>query len=88
MRNKSLLILVVFGGILVLLGIVSGLTEFNFWRIRFIRMDLVPIAISFLGVLLLVMGVSAIISEKYKSQTQKTLENDERHIVINQKASI
>lgn len=86
MRNKSLLILVIFGGILVLLGIVSGLTDFNFWRIPFIRMDLVPIAISFLGVLLLVMGVSAIISEKYKSQTQKTLENDERHIVINQKA--
>lgn len=86
MRNKYLLTLVMFGGILVLLGIVSGLTDFNFWSIPFIRIDLVPVAISFLGVLLLVMGVIAVISEKYKTEAHKIMENDERQVAINQKA--
>lgn len=86
MRNNFLTSLILSGAILILLGILSKIADFEFWGIPFIRLDLVPIAISFLGILLLVMGVSVTISEKYKTETHKILENDERQVAINQKA--
>lgn len=49
-------------------------------------MDLVPIAVGFSGTLLLVIGFSVIVGEKYKTEEQQIEENDERMIAIYQSA--
>jgi len=87
MKNKLGYFLVTSGIILVLLGIFLGFTDSSiFSKLQFVRVDLVPIAAAFLGGLLLIMGVIAIVEKKYKSEAQKIEENDERNIIINQKA--
>lgn len=78
--------LVILGAILTLVGIYLGFVGAEILNIPFVRMDLVPIAIGFCGVLLVVSGGSAILYEKGKTREQLIMENDERNITINQHA--
>lgn len=78
--------LVIVGAILTLVGIYLGFVGAEILNIPFVRMDLVPIAIGFCGVLLVVSGGSAILYEKGKTREQLIMENDERNITINQHA--
>ncbi|WP_106497319.1 hypothetical protein [Lentibacillus sp. Marseille-P4043] len=86
MNNKLLWSLVTIGVLLLLSGILLGVVGAEVLQIPFVRMDLVPIAIGFCGVLLLFSSGSAIIHEKYKTKEQRIEENDERNITINQNA--
>lgn len=86
MRNNLPWSLVIVGAFLSLLGIILGFVGAEVLHIPFVRMDLVPIAVGFCGVLLIVMGSSAIMYEKYKTPEQHIEENDERNITINQNA--
>src|SRR5690625_7876427 len=78
--------LVIVGAILTLVGIYVGFVGAEILNIPFVRMDLVPIAIGFCGVLLVVSGGAAILYEKGKTREQLIMENDERNITINQHA--
>src|SRR5690625_2286607 len=78
--------LVILGAILTLVGIYLGFVGAEILNIPFVRMDLVPIAIGFCGVLLVVSCGSAILYEKGKTREQLIMENDERNITINQHA--
>ncbi len=78
--------LVIVGAILSLVGIFSGFVGAEVLNLPFVRMDLVPIAVGFCGVLLVVISGSAIFYEKHKTQEQRIEENDERNITINQQA--
>lgn len=88
MKNKLKLnrFLVVAGLLLLGSGIVLGFIGAEVLNIPFVRMDLVPIAIGFCGSLLLIHGIIEISEEKYKTKEQHIEENDERNIMITQKA--
>lgn len=87
MRTNSLYwILIGVGAFLLLSGIILGFVGAEVLNIPFVRMDLVPIAIGFCGVLLIVSVGSALIHEKYKTKEQQIIENDERNITILRKA--
>jgi uncharacterized membrane protein len=70
------------GIVLLLTGIFLGFVGADVLNIPFVRMDLVPWAIGLCGTLLLVLGVSSIAEEKYKTKEQHIEENDERIITI------
>ena len=74
------------GLFLIVSGIVLGIIGAEVLNIPFVRMDLVPIAIGFCGILLLLLGVLAISDRKYRTKEQYIEENDERNIVITQRA--
>lgn len=86
MRSNLTWSLLIVGGLLTIAGIILGFVGAEVLNIPFVRMDLVPIAIGFCGVLLIVMGGSAVMHGKYKTQEQHIEENDERNITINQNA--
>ncbi|WP_163580549.1 hypothetical protein [Gracilibacillus saliphilus] len=86
MRNNLSWSLIIMGVLLTLSGIILRFVGAEVLKIPFVRMDLVPIAVSFCGILLFVMSGSAIIHEKYKTKRQHIEENDERNIIINQNA--
>ncbi len=67
-------------------GIYLGIVGAEILNIPFIRMDLVPLAVGFCGVLLIVMGGSAIIGENNKTEEEHIEENDERNIQIHEKS--
>jgi|SRR5690625_315910 len=83
MRNNLTWSLVIVGAFLLLSGVFLGFIGAEILNIPFVRMDLVPIAVGFCGVLLIVMGGSSFMYEKYKTQEQLIEENDERNITIN-----
>lgn len=72
--------------ILLLLAGIFAKFKLRIESIAFVRMDLVPIAVGFSGTLLLVIGFSVIVGEKYKTEEQQIEENDERMIAIYQSA--
>src|SRR5690625_5664204 len=76
--------LVIVGAILTLVGIYLGFVGAEILNIPFVRMDLVPIAIGFCGVLLVVSGGSAILYVRGKKREKLLMENDERNITITQ----
>lgn len=78
--------LVFVGVVLLLFGIFLWFVGAEVLNIPFVRMDLVPVAVGFCGILLLIMGGSAIAAEKYKTKKQQIEENDERIITIHQKS--
>jgi len=86
MRNNLSWSSVIVGILLTLFGIILGIVGAEVLKIPFIRMDLVPIAFGFCGILLFAMGGSEIMHEKYKTKKQHIEENDERNIIINQNA--
>jgi len=75
-----------FGTLLILWGIILGIVGAEVLNISFVRMDLVPIAVGFCGVLLSFLGWAEIREEKNKTQEQQIEENDERNIKINENA--
>lgn len=86
MRVKIRLLqsLEVVGILLLLLGLSLGFIGVEFLKVAFIRMDLVPIAVGFLGVLIFLVASSAIGYEKNKSREQQIEEKDERIIQIHE----
>src|SRR5699024_7648928 len=67
---------------LILFDIYFGIVGAEVLDIQFVRMDLVPIAIGFCGVLLLTVGGLSLVEEKNKTKVQQVKENDERNITI------
>lgn len=87
MKNKLLWSLLIIVGIaLSLSGIFLWVVGPEILNIPFYRMDLVPFATGFCGILLLVWGISELVSEKTKTKEQIIEENDERNIAICQNA--
>src|SRR5699024_1721325 len=86
MRNNLLWSLIIVGVLLTLSGIILGVVGAEVLNIPFVRMDLVPMAVGYCGVLLFAIGVSAITHEKHKTKKQHIEENDERNIIISQNA--
>src|SRR5699024_6554464 len=79
MRNNLLWSLIIVGVLLTLSGIILGVVGAEVLNIPFVRMDLVPMAVGYCGVLLFAIGVSAITHEKHKTKKQHIEENDERN---------
>ncbi|MBU8790486.1 hypothetical protein NSA56_12935 [Oceanobacillus caeni] len=90
MKGKIRLLrsLEVVGILLLLLGFSLGFIGVEFLKVAFIRPDLVPITVGFLGVLLFLVASSAIGYEKNKTREQQIEEKDERviHIYENSKS--
>ncbi|MED4287449.1 hypothetical protein P4678_30400 [Priestia megaterium] len=86
MKNKWLWVLTLSGIAMILLGILVTFPVAGEIRSKFIRPDLVSIAIIFTGVFLSFSGITAISTEKFKTKAQKIEEEDERNIKINQYA--
>jgi len=68
--------------VLIGLGIYLGIVGAEILNIPFIRMDLVPFAVGFCGVLMFVMILPVLYYEKHKTVEQKIEENDERNQTI------
>lgn len=86
MKNKGLWVLTLSGIVIIFLGISVTLPIADELRSKFIRPDLVSIAIIFTGFLLSFSGITVISTEKFKTKAQKIEEEDERNIKINQYA--
>ncbi|KAF0818859.1 hypothetical protein KIS4809_2150 [Bacillus sp. ZZV12-4809] len=88
MKNKLTLswFITILGSFLLVSGIVLGAVGADVLNIPFDRLDLVPIAVGGCGFMLLFGGVMVILDNKYKTKEDIIEENDERNIVIKQKA--
>ncbi|MFA1509362.1 hypothetical protein ACDN41_09055 [Priestia aryabhattai] len=86
MKNKGLWVLTLSGIVIIFLGILVTWPIADELRSKFIRPDLVSIAIIFTGFFLSFSGITVISTEKFKTKAQKIEEEDERNIKINQYA--
>ncbi|SHG91795.1 hypothetical protein [Ornithinibacillus halophilus] len=86
LKIRLLWSLEVIGTLLLLSGIALGISGAEVLTIPFPRLDLVPIAFAFCGVLLFVVAGAEIWYEKTKTKEQQIEEKDERLILIQQKA--
>ena len=82
MKNKWLWVLTLSGIAMILLGVLVTFPVADEIRFKFIRPDLVSIAIIFTGVFLSFSGITANSTEKFKTKAQKIEEEDERNIKI------
>lgn len=83
MKIKLLRSLELIGVLLLLFGISLGWVGAEILNIPFHRMDLIPIAIGFCGVLIFFTCGSSIKYEKNKTKLQQIEEKDERLVTIN-----
>lgn len=81
-KIKLLRSLEIFGVLLLFLGIILGIVGAEVLKIPFYRIDLVPIAVGFCGILLFISASSAVGYEKNKTKEQQIQEKDERMITI------
>lgn len=86
MKIRLLKSLEIVGVLLLLFGILLGFIGADVLHISFDRMDLVPIAFGFCGILLFIVCRYAIGYEKNKTNEQQIEEKDERMIMIYQKS--
>lgn len=74
------------GIMLLILGVFLGFKGPEVLKVNFIRMDLVPFGIGFIGVLIFIAASSVVSYEKNKTKEQEIEEKDERMIQIQQQA--
>lgn len=85
-KVKVLWSLEIVGGLLLLLGILLGIVGVEILNIPFPNMEVIPFAVGFTGVLVVIIASSAISYEKTKTREQQIEEKDERMITIYQDA--
>lgn len=83
MKKTNLLgLLITIGLALIGLGVYLGIVGAEVLNIPFTRMDLVPFAVGFCGILMLAIVLPALYYEKHKTVEQKIEEDDERNQTI------
>lgn len=86
MKNKAQFVLSGFGAFLIIAAVILYFIGVKTLNIEFIRNDLVPVAVGFLGLMLVIMSVTSIVENKNKTKAHIIEERDERNIVISQNA--
>lgn len=85
-KIKLLKLVEITGALLLLAGIMLGFAGAEILHIPFIRIDMVPFAVGFCGVVLFIAANSGISYEKTKTKDQEIEEKDERLLTIERNA--